>query len=100
MENIYSQETLKKCLHPVFQRYGIKNAILFGSYGKGTATEHSDVDLLVDSGLKGLRFIGLIEDVRTALDGKEVDLFDISHIEKGSRIESEIRETGVLLYEK
>lgn len=96
----YSHARIKKCLTPVFRKYGVKRAILFGSYGKGTATEQSDVDLLVDSGLKGLRFVGLIEEVRTALDGKDVDMFDAAHIEKGSLIDSEIAETGVLLYEE
>lgn len=59
----------------------LKSAVLFGSYGKGTASARSDVDLLVDSGLEGLRFVGLIEDIRSVLGEKEVDLFDVSHIE-------------------
>ena len=37
-------------------------------YGKGSANASSDVDLLVDSGLKGLKFVGLIEALRVALD--------------------------------
>ena len=73
--------------------------MLFGSYGKGTATEKSDVDLLVDSGLKGLRFVGFLDDVQRAID-KEVDLFDIAHIQAGSSIDREIRETGVTVYEQ
>ena len=72
---------------------------MFGSYGKGTATEKSDVDLLVDSNLRGLRFVGFLDDVQTAL-GKDVDLFDVSHIQPGSRIDREIQETGVTIYEK
>lgn len=95
---IYSFSEIKSCLIPVFEQYGIKKAILFGSYGKGTATMKSDIDLIVDSGLKGLRFVGLIEEVRNALGEKEIDMFDVSHIEKGSRIEREIEETGVKIY--
>ena len=53
----------------------------------------------MDSALHGLKFIGLGEEIRAALD-KEVDLFDVSHIEPASRIEKEIGRTGVLLYEK
>ena len=68
-------------------------AILFGSYGKRNASKKSDVDLLVDSGLHGLKFIGLGEEIRAALD-KEVDLFDVSHIEPASRIEKEIGRNG------
>jgi predicted nucleotidyltransferase len=74
--------------------------VLFGSYGKGTATTRSDVDLLVDSGLKGLRFVGLLDAVKAALGDIEVDLFDTSHIEKNSMIDMEISKTGVKIYEK
>lgn len=84
---------------PIFSQYEIKKAILFGSYGKETATESSDVDLLVDSGLHGLKFLGLSEAIREALD-KEVDVFDTTHIEPHSLIEHEIQYTGVLLYEE
>ena len=62
---------------------------MFGSYVKGLANSQSDVELLIDSGLKGLKFVGLIEDVRFSFD-KEVDVFDANHIVKGSKILSEI----------
>ena len=74
-------------------------AVLFGSYSKGTAVPNSDVDLLVDSGLRGLRFVGLLGDVQEAV-GKDVDLFDVTHIVPGSVIDREIQSTGVVLYEK
>lgn len=57
------------------------------------------MDLLVDSGLHGLRFIGFIEDLRSILD-KEMDVLDVSHVEPGSPVDSEIKKAGVLLYEK
>lgn len=37
---------------PVLKDYGVRNAVLFGSYAKGEADADSDIDLLVDSGLK------------------------------------------------
>ena len=67
---------------------------------KKTSLEKSDIDLMVDSGLKGLSFVGLIESVRMALGEKEIDMFDITHIEKGSLIEREIEQTGVEIYEE
>ncbi len=63
------------------------------------ATGKSDVDLLVDSNLHGLRFVGLIEELRGVLD-KDMDVLDVTHVEPGSYVDFEIRETGVLLYEK
>lgn len=43
-------ETIKNAVAKVGKKYGIKNAYLFGSYAKGTATEDSDVDLIIDRG--------------------------------------------------
>jgi hypothetical protein len=100
MSAAYTIDELKKCLYPTFQEYGVKTAVLFGSYGKGTATSKSDVDILVDSGLKGLKFVGLIEAVKSALGGMEVDMFDVAHIEKDSMIDTEIFRTGVKIFEK
>jgi len=99
MSEIYTIPQLKDTLAPVFDAYGIRKAVLFGSYGKGTATEKSDIDLLVDSGLRGLHFVGFLDDVKRAV-GKEVDLFDVTHIEAGSLIAREIQQTGVTVYEK
>lgn len=99
MKDIYTIEDIKTILHPVFVKHSVKKAILFGSYSKGIADKHSDVDLLLDSGLKGLKFVGLMEDVRIALD-KEVDVFDETHIDSGSLISDEILKDGVVIYEK
>ena len=99
MEKVYTVPQLRAILAPIFSRYGVRRAVLFGSYGKGIATEKSDVDLLVDSGLRGLKFVGFLDEVQRTV-GKEVDLFDVAHIQAGSRIEREIRDTGITVYEK
>ena len=88
---------LKNKLYPIFKNYNVKQAILFGSVAKNKATEKSDIDILVDSKLRGLSFFGLLEDITNAT-GKEIDLIDVSQIEKGSQIKKEIRDTGVLIY--
>ena len=94
---IYTNIEIKERLEPVFRSYGVKRAVLFGSYSKGTATGSSDVDLFVDSGLRGLSFVGLMEDTREALD-KEIDMFDVTHITEGSLVDQEIRKTGQVIY--
>ena len=96
---IYTIEQLKAMLIPVFRVHGVQRAVLFGSYGKGVASVDSDIDLLVDSKLRGLRFVGLMEDVRSTVD-KDVDMLDVSHVEENSEIDEEIKKTGVLLYEE
>ena len=99
LDKIYTIDELRKMMCPIFKNHDIKKAVLFGSYGKGKATRKSDIDLLVDSNLHGLRFVGLVEDIRSTVN-KDVDVFDITHVEPGSLIDDEIRETGIVLYEK
>ena len=99
MQKVYSVRDIENILHPVFAGYGVRRAVLFGSYAKGQATTRSDVDILVDSGLRGLAFFGLLEGVASTLD-VPVDLIDVSQIESGSQIELEIQRTGVSIYEQ
>ena len=94
---IYTLADIKRILAPVFSAHQVKSAILFGSYAKNCAVANSDIDILVDSGLKGLAFFGLLEDVVTALD-KNVDLLDVRQIQPASEIEREIKNSGVLIY--
>ncbi|MDD6483908.1 MAG: nucleotidyltransferase domain-containing protein [Clostridiales bacterium] len=97
-DNIYTINNIQSALNPVFNKYQIRKATLFGSYAKGLATPQSDIDLLLDSGLRGLKFVGLIEDIHTALN-KEVDVFDVTHIIPNSTIYNEINRDGVIIYE-
>lgn len=96
---VYTEKELKDKLEPVLCRHGVTSAVLFGSYGKGTADSESDIDLMVDSGLRGLAFVDLMEDIRETTK-KDVDLFDVTHIEKGSKIDLEIKNTGRVIYAK
>ena len=92
-------DEIKTAVQKVGEKYHIKSAYLFGSYAKNQATEESDVDLYVNSGLKGLRFVGFVESLRLAL-GRNVDVLDSTHIENNSKVQNEIAKTGVLLYER
>ncbi len=98
-KKVYNIEYIKLLLTPVFESYDVKKAIIFGSYGKGTAKSTSDIDIMIESDLKGLRFVGLLEEIRKVMK-KDVDLFDKTHIEDNSLIDNEIKETGVMIYEK
>ncbi len=98
-DTIYTPEQIQQILFPVFLQYPVKKAILFGSYAKGTAETKSDIDILVDSGLKGLAFFGLLEDVVTSLE-KEVYLLYVSQITRDSEIDREILKSGVVIYER
>lgn len=97
-ETIYTPKEIQAILNPVFSSYNVRRAVLFGSYAKGMARSNSDIDIMVDSGLKGLRFFGLLEEVVTKL-GKDVDLLDASQITPNSEVQQEIEKTGMVIYE-
>lgn len=99
MTQPYTIPQIEERLAPVFRRNNVRRAVLFGSYSKGLATPVSDVDILVDSGLSGLSFFGLLEDVCQSLDCP-VDLIDTQDIVPGSTIEHEINRTGRVIYEQ
>jgi len=100
-EKIYSIEELKKILKEILKKFSVKKAILFGSYAKNTPTPKSDIDLVIDSEgtLLNIYFYGLLEELVEKLQ-KNIDLFEISEIQKDSRIYNDIQKEGVVVYEK
>ena len=99
MENAYTVAQIRDRLTPIFRQNNVRKAVLFGSYGKGHATPESDVDILVDSGLPGLSFFGLLEDVCQSVD-YPVDMMDTRDGIPGSTIDREIQRTGMVIYEQ
>ena len=95
---IWTVRDAQDALTLVFEQYGVSRAVLFGSIAQGTATQKSDIDLLVDSHLRGMKFVGLMEAVRQ-IAGRPVDVFDVTHIERGSPLDREIHATGITIYE-
>ena len=80
---VYTIDELKKRIAPVAQKYKLKAVYLFGSYARGTATEDSDVDLLVDregSLVHGIMIGGLYEDFCSAIN-KQIDLVTLESLE-------------------
>lgn len=88
---------IKERIYPMCTKHGIRTAILFGSYSKGLASNKSDVDILVDSGLRGLRFVGLVQDLLQVL-GVDVDVIDVAHISANSPLAKEIEATGITIF--
>ncbi|MDR3165061.1 MAG: nucleotidyltransferase domain-containing protein [Synergistaceae bacterium] len=96
---IYTIGQITDKLTALFASESVKRAVLFGSYAKGEARNKSDIDLVVESELKGLAFVGLVGRIRDALD-RDVDVLDVTHIEKGSKVALEVEKSGVIIYEK
>ncbi len=100
-EKIYTIEELKLLLQDIFKNFNVDKAILFGSYAKNIPTSNSDIDIVIDSNgqLLNIYFYGLLEDIVQKLQ-KNIDLFEISEIQKGSKIYNDIQKEGVVIYEK
>ena len=99
--DIYTVNDIKQALFPVFSAHPVYSATLFGSYANGTATESSDVDIVIDSRgkLLNLSFYGVLDEMVERL-GKPVDLFELSEIRKPSPVFHNIQREGVLLYDR
>jgi len=100
-EKIYSIDEIKKILLKVLKDKPVYQVILFGSYAKNSATAQSDIDIIIDTNdmLRGLKLFSLIETLEEALQ-KNVDGFEKSQIIENSKIDEEIKRTGVIVYEK
>lgn len=90
------EDIMRKCA-VVFERYEIKFCYLFGSYAKGKATPGSDVDLLLSTEVSGLRFYGLVEELRSALC-KRVDILNIEQLKDNLELTEEILKDGIKIY--
>ena len=89
---IYTVQEIQSRVMPVAQKYGIKAVFLFGSYAKGTATEDSDIDLLIDTSGTALRSLlslgALYNDLEAVLE-KKIDLITIRSLEQRTQMPSE-----------
>ena len=81
----------------VFEEYPVHYCYLFGSYAKGTATERSDVDLLVSTDVSGIKFYGLAERLREALK-KNIDLINVEQLSDNMDLLNEIMKEGIRIY--
>ena len=98
---IYSIEDIKSMIKEVLYGTDVEKAVLFGSYEKNEPTASSDIDILIDSNgkIKGLKFFAIIDMIREKFD-KDVDIIEKSEINRDSKIEKEIEQTGVVIYER
>ncbi|MBO7674449.1 MAG: nucleotidyltransferase domain-containing protein [Atopobiaceae bacterium] len=74
-----TSEIVSQRVGPVFERWGIERAWLYGSVARGTQTERSDVDLMVelvpDAGI-GIGIVRLQDELEDVL-GLDVDIHSV-----------------------
>ena len=100
-DKIYTIDEIKKILKNFLKDKPVYQVILFGSYAKQEATKESDVDLIIDTNaeLKGFALLKLICQIEEILQ-KNIDGFEKYEIIENSLIDKEIKQTGVVVYEK
>ncbi len=94
---ILSLDLIKNKCTEIFKEYNIEYAYLFGSYAKDKAKDDSDVDLLISSTVKGIKFYGLVERISQSLK-KKVDLLDSDQLVDNPELLNEILKDGIKIY--
>ena len=77
--------SIKQQTTPIFKKYGVTRASLFGSAARGDMNIDSDIDLLVElpADVHGFNYVALMVDLQdelTAKLGKSVDLVEFNLI--------------------
>ncbi len=98
---------ISNALKPVFQKYRIQKAIVFGSYARGLSTRKSDLDMvLIKNTSKKFfeRYEGVYLDVCEKIRGAEIDLliYTPEELEKimHRRFIRKIMNEGITIYER
>ena len=94
---VLTLEEIKEVCVGVLSKYPVEYCYLLGSYAKGKAKPSSDVDLLIYTTLTGLKFYGLVEELREQLK-KKVDVLDQKQIIDNFELTNEILKDGIKIY--
>ena len=94
-------DSINKFIEEIKKQYNVTAIILFGSYAKQMANHVSDLDFIIDTKgvLLGFDFFSLIDDIEKEFN-KKVDAFEKLEIIANSKIDNEIKQTGVIVYER
>lgn len=90
---VLALEDIRSRCSPILERCGAEFCYLFGSYAKGKARPGSDVDLVVSTAVTGLRYYGMIEELRTALR-KRADALDLAQLSGNAELIREVLKDG------
>lgn len=94
----YTLDQIKQILLQFSHYQCVNRLILFGSYAHQKAHALSDIDIVVDGTISGLKYFGYLDDLANAFV-KKVDLIHIKQIKKDSPLFQEILK-GVIVYER
>ena len=87
---------IRRIVKPLAEKYHISEVYIFGSYARNEATTNSDIDFLVFGGkdFKLTSVFAFSEELRMMIK-KEIDVFEISEVNKDSAFYRTIMEERV-----
>ena len=100
--NIYTIAEIKDIITPVLKMHGVDRVYIFGSYARGEADEHSDIDLCIDAAaIRGMFALGgLYADLEEVLK-KSLDIVTVKSLKYNTDTAflENMQKDRVLIYE-
>ncbi len=90
--------SIQKAIEPIAKAHGLKRVFLFGSYARGTATENSDIDLLIEK-KEPLTLLGMSNILWNAKEALHLPVDLLSAGGLSDDFKKEIEKDKVLIYE-
>ena len=99
----YTLSEIKAIVSRLARQYGAERIYLFGSYARGTATDSSDIDLLIDTSGTNIKSLLTLSAVYCDLEDalrKSIDLITVSSLEQRPQMENDVRFRDTVLKER
>ena len=97
INTVYSVQEIRTRLEPVFLKYSVVGAFVFGAYAQSNTEPDSEVDILFEGELDDLAVNALLQEIADAL-GKDINLLDARKIDPNS--DREIKKNSIQIYEQ
>ena len=94
---VLSLDLIKNAVSSVCQKYDVSAVYLFGSYAKSKARSDSDIDLMIVSGIEGIEYYQLLNELETKLK-KKIDLLRLETVIQNVKLMNEILKDGIKIY--
>ena len=94
---VLSLDLIKNAVSSVCPKYDVSAVYLFGSYAKNKARSDSDIDLMIVSGIEGIEYYQLLNELETKLK-KKIDLLRLETAIQNVKLMNEILKDGIKIY--
>ena len=91
---------LRQVLYPIFKSNGVMRAVAYLNKDREGFSENKNVILMVESGLKGIDFCVLLDQIYSAIENEFLSILDIHHFRQWSEIDNELALEGTEIYLK